>query len=138
MDVNNANHGGPFSPERVGTLPLGIFVKYAYSEEYDRQSLLRKFQRGSGLISHLGTSDAREVERMIHDGDDYAAKVYGAMAYQIGKEIGMIKEYVSFIAPVELVPGELEMKSLYEGAQRVLNKEEEPLRYREEILSEKF
>lgn len=165
VDVNNANHGGPFSPERVGTLPLGIFVKYAYSEEYDRQSLLRKFQRGSGLISHLGTSDAREVERMIHDGDDYAAKVYGAMAYQIGKEIGacaavlkgdvkaiiitgglaysslmtgMIKEYVSFIAPVELVPGELEMKSLYEGAHRVLNKEEEPLRYREEILSEKF
>ncbi|NCC80152.1 MAG: butyrate kinase, partial [Clostridia bacterium] len=111
------------------------------------------------------TSDAREVERMIHDGDDYAAKVYQAMAYQIGKEIGacaavlkgdvkaiiitgglaysslmtgMIKEYVSFIAPVELMPGELEMKSLYEGARRVLMNEEEPLRYREEILSEKF
>lgn len=165
VDVNNANHGGPFSPERVGTLPLGVFVKYAYDKDYEKRSLLKKFQRGSGLISHLGTSDAREVERMIHDGDDYAAKVYQAMAYQIGKEIGacaavlkgdvkaiiitgglaysslmtgMIKEYVSFIAPVELVPGELEMKSLYEGARRVLMNEEEPLRYREEILSEKF
>lgn len=165
VDVNNANHGGPFSPERVGTLPLGIVVKHAFSGEFDMKGLLRKFQRGSGLASHLGTSDAREVERMIHDGDDYAAKVYQAMAYQIAKEIGasaavlkgdvkaiiltgglayssmmtgMIKEYVEFIAPVEIVPGELEMKSLYEGARRVLNNEEKPLRYREEILSEKF
>src|SRR5690606_18718390 len=147
VDVNNTNHGGPFSPERVGTLPLVILVKYAFSGEYDKKSLLRKFQRNSGLVSHLGTSDAREVERMIHDGDDYAAKVYEAMAYQIAKEIGasaavlkgdvkaiimtgglayssmlmgMVEEYVKFIAPVLRVPGELEMKSLYEGARRVL------------------
>lgn len=165
VDVNNANHGGPFSPERVGTLPLGVLVKYAFSGEYDKKSLLRKFQRSAGLVSHLGTSDAREVERMIHDGDDYAAKVYEAMAYQIAKEIGasaavlkgdvkaiimtgglayssmlmgMVEEYVKFIAPVVRVPGELEMKSLYEGARRVLSGEEKPLRYREEILSEKF
>ena len=165
VDVNNANHGGPFSPERAGTLPLGILVKHAYSGEYTMKQLLKKLQRNAGLVSHLGTSDARVVEKMIHDGDDYAAKVYEAMAYQIAKEIGasaavlkgdvkaiiltgglayssmmtgMITEYVSFIAPVEIVAGELEMKSLYEGVRRVLNKEEEPLRYREEILSEKF
>ena len=165
MDVNNANHGGPFSPERVGTLPLGILVNHAFSGEYDKKGLLRKLQRGAGLVSHLGTSDAREVEKMIHEGDEYAAKVYEAMAYQIAKEIGasaaalkgevkaiimtgglsyssmlmnMVEEYVQFIAPVLRVPGELEMKSLYEGARRILHGEEEPLRYREEILSEKF
>jgi len=165
VDVNNANHGGPFSPERVGTLPNGILVKYAFSGKYTKNSLTKLLQRNGGLLSHLGTNDARVVEKRIDEGDDYARKVYEAMAYQIAKEIGasaailkgdvkrivitgglayssmmiaMISEYVEFIAPIEVVPGEYEMKSLYEGVQRILNKEEEALRYGEEILSEKF
>lgn len=161
IDVNNANHGGPFSPERAGTLPHGILLKYAYSGEYDMRALLKLLQRNGGLVSHLGTSDARIVERRIHDGDEYAQKVYEAMAYQIAKEIGasaavlkgkvkailitgglaystmmtgMIREYVEFIAPVFVVPGEYEMKALYEGVRRVLSGEEEALSYEEEVL----
>ncbi len=34
IDVNNANDGGPFSPERAGTLPVGEIVKLCYSGKY--------------------------------------------------------------------------------------------------------
>ena len=165
IDVNNANHGGPFSPERVGTLPNGVLLKYAFSGEYSLKSLSKLLQRNGGLLSHLGTNDARIVEKRIGEGDEYAKKVYEAMAYQIAKEIGacaavlkgdvkriiitgglayssmmttMIREYVEFIAPLEIVPGEYEMKSLYEGVRRILAKEENALIYEEEVISEKF
>ena len=39
-------------------------------------------------MAHLGTDDAREVERRIAAGDAKAAEVYEAMAYQVAKEIG--------------------------------------------------
>lgn len=165
VDVNNANHGGPFMPERSGSLPTGVLVKLAYSGKYQEKELMRLLQRNAGLVSHLGTSDARVVEKMIHDGDAYARKVYEAMAYQIAKEIGacaavlkgdvkrivltgglayssmmtgMIADYVAFIAPVVVKPGEAEMRSLFQGALRVFKGEEKPLVYREEILHERF
>jgi butyrate kinase len=40
-----------------------------------------------------------------------------------------IKQRVSYIAPVEVYPGEDEMKALAEGAIRVLSGEEEALEY---------
>ena len=39
-------------------------------------------------MSHLGTKDAREVERRIDEGDRYAEMVYEAMAYGFAKAIG--------------------------------------------------
>jgi butyrate kinase len=81
------------------------------------------------------------------------------MAYQIAKEIGAmatvlsgkvdaiiltggvaynkkitewISEMVSFIAPVELVPGEDEMLALAQGALRIVNGEEKAKIYEEE------
>jgi butyrate kinase len=47
---------------------------------------------------------------------------------------GMVKEYVGFIAPVIVVPGEDEMRALYEGAKRVLDNVDKELVYEEEIL----
>ena len=43
-----------------------------------------------GLISYLGTNDAREVEAMIANGDEEAKKVYRGMAYQIARYIGSL------------------------------------------------
>lgn len=40
------------------------------------------------MVAHLGTSDAREVERRIAAGDERASLVYRAMAYQVVKEVG--------------------------------------------------
>ncbi|MBP1919059.1 butyrate kinase [Youngiibacter multivorans] len=160
-DVNNANEGGPLMPERSGTLPLSGVVKLAYSGKYEEKELLRLLQRKSGLLAHLGTNDARKVEKMIDEGDENAKLIYDAMGYHVAKEIGaaaaalkgkvkciiltgglaysaymtsLISSYVGFLAPVVVVPGEDEMRALFEGAKRVLDGEETPLSYEEEII----
>lgn len=112
----------------------------------------------AGLKAHLGTHDAREVEKMIAEGNEKAKLIYEAMAYQIAKGIGematvvkgkvdaiiltggiayskmmtdMIKERVEFIAPVIIMPGENEMEALTFGALRVLKGQEEAREYKE-------
>ena len=81
-------HGdGPFSPERAGLLPtievMNLIFKKGMNEEQVRKELVGK----GGLVSHLGTNDAREVEKMIASGDKYAKLVYEAMAYNFAKHI---------------------------------------------------
>lgn len=161
IDGNNANEAGPFSPERAGTLPVGDLVKMAYSGEYTYKELRKKIIGQGGLVGYLGTNDAREVEKMIQNGDKSAELVFNAMAYQIGKEIGAcaavlcgkvdsiiitgglayskrltdyVTEMVKFIAPVEVVPGEDEALALAEGAYRVITNEEKAKIYEEEVF----
>lgn len=156
IDVNNANEMGPFSPERTGGLPVGDLVKMAFSGQYDLPTLKKMITREGGLVGYLKTNDAREVEKLISQGDKKADLVYNAMAYQIAKEIGAmatvlcgkvekvvltggmahsqyltdkIAEYVSFIAEVVKYPGEDEMIALVEGVLRVLNNEEKEKTY---------
>ncbi len=152
IDVNQALDGtGPFSPERAGGLPVGDVLRLAYSGKYTYEELFRRITREGGLLAHLGTNDAREVERRIEAGDAKAALIYEAMAYQIAKEIGgmattlkgevdavvltgglaysemlvkWIKERTAWIAPVLVYPGEDEMLSMAQGALRVLRGEE--------------
>ena len=88
----------------------------------------------------FGTSDAREIERRIHEGDGKAALVYEAMAHNLAKNIGKLAVVTrgrldailltggvarSRIAPVHVLPGENEMESLALGVLRVLRGEEE-------------
>ncbi|HEX9016761.1 MAG TPA: butyrate kinase [Chloroflexota bacterium] len=146
IDVNNANDMGPFSPERVGTLPLTGLLDLAGS--MPRDQLRRRLWGGGGLVAHLGTNDAREVERRIQAGDKHADLVFQAMAYQVSKEIGamcaaigdqpdaivltgglayserfvdMVSRRVSFIARVIVYPGGTEMEALAGGARRVVS-----------------
>ena len=117
---------------------------------------MRMLVGGGGLMSHLGTKDAREVERRIDEGDRYAEMVYEAMAYGFAKAIGSmaavlggrvdvvaitggmahsarltqwIAERVGFIAPVKVYPGEDELRALVEGVLRVLRNQELPAIY---------
>jgi len=157
VDVNQALDGtGPFSPERVGGLPIGDVMRLAFSGTYTYDELFRRFTRQGGLLAHLGTNDAREVEERIRRGDEHARLIYEAMAYQIGKEIGLmstvlrgrvdaivltgnlaysamivswIRERVDWIAPVYVYPGQDEMLALAQGALRVLQSEEEVKEY---------
>jgi len=157
VDVNQALDGtGPFSPERVGGLPVGDVLRLAFSGKYTYEELFRRFTRQGGLLAHLGTNDAREVERRIAQGDEHARLVYEAMAYQIAKEIGLmatvlksrpdaivltgglansqmlvqwIRERVEWIAPLLVYPGEDEMLAMAQGALRVLRAEEEVKEY---------
>lgn len=156
IDVNNAIAGdGPFSPERAGVLPVGKLVDLCFSG-HTRKEIMRKLVGEGGLVAHLGTNSAEEVERRIAVGDEKAMLVYEAMAYQIAKAIGacatvldgvvdaiiltggvaysdlliqLIRRRVKFIAPVVICPGEEEMLALAQGALRVLRGEEEPKVY---------
>ena len=163
VDVNQALDGtGPFAPERAGGLPVGDVMRMCYSvSPYEHvhlsyEEMFKKLAGKGGLVAHLGTNDAIEIERRIVAGDDHARLIYEAMAYQIAKEIGLmatvlkgkvdaivitgslaysemlldwIRERVDWIAPVLVYPGEDEMLSMAQGALRVLREKEKPLAY---------
>ena len=141
-----------FAPERVGGVPTYQLVNMCYSGDYPtKRDLMNAIKGHGGLIDLLGTNDTRVVEQMIADGDEYAKLVYEAMALQVAKNIAtlattvcgkvdgivltggiaksdlftkMVKDRVSFIAPVSIYAGENEMESLAFGALRVLRGEE--------------
>lgn len=160
IDANNANEMGPFSPERTGGLPVGDLAKMCYSGNYTFKEMKTKMRGKGGLVAYLGTNDAREVLKMIENGDEKAKLVFDAMAYQISKEIGAmatvlqgkvdavvltggvayseyltkyIEAQVGFIAPVIVMPGEDEMTALNEGVMRIQAGEETAKIYENEV-----
>lgn len=147
---------GPFSPERLGSVPLLQLLELCYNGENNKASMKKKIRGQGGLMAHLGTADALEVQRRIAAGDVQAKAVYEALAYQVAKAIGLlaasqkgqvdaiiltggiayselltgwITEYVSFLAPVAVLPGENEMQALALGGLRLLKQEESPNLY---------
>lgn len=157
VDVNNASEGdGPFTPTRSGSIPAGSLVNLCYSGKYTKQEMKDLVSKKGGLVSLLGTSDAIEVKEMIRNGNKFAKLVYDSMIYQIAKAIGAysvilkgdvqaiiltggiandkelveaIKDYVSYIGKVVVMPGEEEMEALANGTLRVLTGEEKALEY---------
>lgn len=151
-----ADDEGPFSPERAGRVPCKDLIDLCYSRKFDKKTMHKKLRGNGGLKAYLNTADAREVEKMIQNGNEEARLVYEAMAYQVAKGIGelatvvsgnvdaiiitggiaysdmltsWIKKRVEFIAPVEIMPGENEMESLALGTLRVLNGKESAMDY---------
>jgi len=157
VDVNNALDGdGPFTPERSGGLPAGDLAKLCYSGKYTLDEIKRMIKGNGGIVAYLGTNDMMQVENEVEKGNQHWLDVYRAMAYQISKEIGAmaavlhgevhavivtggiaydkkfvawIDEATSFIAPMKVYPGEMEMEALALGALRVLQGKEEPRIY---------
>ncbi len=156
LDANNANSGGPFSPSRAGGLPTQELLELAFSGEFDHGSLKGMTLKAGGLMSYLGTNDAREVESRIRDSDAEAEGAFRAMAYQISKEIGAmvtvlrgqvdailltgglassallmewVRESVEFLGTVEVWPQVEEMRALAQGCLRALTGEEEARDY---------
>ena len=140
VDANNGLDGdGPMAPTRAGTLPAGDLIDLCYSGKYTREEMRKKITGLGGLAAYLGETDGRIIEKKIEAGDVQAKEVYDAMLYQLSKEIGAsaavlcgdvdavlftgglansgyvidsIRKRVSFIAPVHVMAGELEMESL--------------------------
>lgn len=157
IDVNNALDGqGAFSPERSGGLPVGDMVKLCFSGKYTLDEVKKMLKGCGGVVSYLGTNDAREVGKRIEAGDQYAELIYKAMAYQVAKDIGAcsavlhgkvdqiiitggiayddmftgwIEEMVEFISGVKIYPGEDELQALAEGGLRIFHGEETPKIY---------
>jgi butyrate kinase len=161
--VNQALDGtGPLAPERAGGLPVGDVVRMCYGQspyqdlDLTYEQMFKKLAGQGGLVAHLGTNSAVEVEERIRDGDSHARLIYEAMAYQIAKEIGAmatvlkgevdaivitggvahsrmlldwIRERVAWVAPVLVYPGEDEMLALAQGALRVFQGQESAKTY---------
>lgn len=153
VNIDSVNDDeGNFSPERGGGVGAKSLVDLCYSGKYSHKDAMKLFHGKGGLIAHLGTNDAREVEQMIADGNGYAGIVYEAMCLNVAKDIcklaatvsgkvdriiltggisyskyvsDYITEHVDFICPVEVMAGEYEMEALAAGCLRVLRGEEE-------------
>jgi butyrate kinase len=148
IDVNNALNGeGPFSAERAGTLPTGQLAKMCFCGEFSKEEMKKKLAGKGGMVSHLGTNNAKEVEDKAELGNEECLFITHAMIYQIAKTIGemssvlygevdaivftggmayskliikQIEDYVMFIAPFLVYPGEDEMEALATNIYRVL------------------
>ncbi|MCP4376967.1 MAG: butyrate kinase, partial [bacterium] len=148
VDSVDANGEGPFSPERCGGLRVDDVVELAINSGQSFAQFHKRLTGNGGLMSHLGTTDAIEVERLAQAGEQPHRMVYEAMAYGIAKHIcamsaavygkvdgivitgGLAKsdiliEWISkrveHIASVTVLPGEFEMEALHEGAVRAIN-----------------
>ncbi len=146
--VRNALFDGPMTPTRAGSLPGADLIALCFSG-VERAELERRLLTRGGLMSYLGTSDLREVERRIEAGDERAAEVFEAMVEQIASEIashvpafrgerihrviltgGMchsqrlrrtMKRYLRRLGiKLSIYPGERESEALRDGALRVL------------------
>jgi butyrate kinase len=122
-----------------------------YSGKYTKKEMLKKIRGEGGLKSLLGTTDCREIEKRILNGDEYAKLVYEAEALQVAKGIGimlacfeekidaviltggmaystmltdLIKKRIDRLVPIEVVAGENEMEALALGTLRMLKGEE--------------
>lgn len=148
--------GGPMSPTRAGAIPTRHLVDFVYTSGMSH-SEMRMFLAGrAGIAAHLGTNDLREVEARVVAGDAEAELVYRAMAYGVAKGIGQlavvragqvdqiiltggvahsemftgwVRDLVSWIADVTVLPGEAESEALAAGGLRVLRGEEVVHRY---------
>ena len=153
IDVHNVIDGdGPMAPTRAGSIPVEAVIDLCFSGKYTRTELKEYVSQRAGLTDYLGTSDVRDVQEMMEQGNEQAKMLYEAMAYQICKNVGamatvlkgkidaivvtggvayskqfirLLKERIDFLGEVIVIPGEEEMLALAEGALRVLTGEEE-------------
>lgn len=151
VDVFNVKDEGAMGLDRGGSLPVNALINYCYSGK-SKEEVKRIFGRQSGMFSYVGTTDFREICAKVVEGDPKFVQAYEALVYQLAKDIGAmaavlhfdvdaivytagmayeeffcndISKYVATLAPIIRLPGEEEMRSLAEGALRVLHGEQE-------------
>ena len=157
VDVNNGLDGdGPFSAERAGGLPAGQLIALATNGRYSETDLRRKLAGSGGLVAYFGTNDLGALRDRERKGDSTVTAVLDALVLRVAQEIarhgatlegkvdaivltgGMtadpatvagIERKTGFLAPVYLVPGELEMEALAEAALSVLSGQQTPKVY---------
>lgn len=150
IDVNDSLGGdGPISPERAGSVPAFPLVELCFSG-MDKEQIKKKLVGRGGAVAYFGTNDFRELVDRVRNGDRECetfikgycisfAKYIAAVATVVCGKVDAIiltggiayssvivediKERVSFIAPVEVYPGENELASLAENGYGILNGE---------------
>jgi butyrate kinase len=136
--------GGPLGALQAGPLPASALLRLA--EGRPPAEVLRQLARTSGFLALTGSADLRELEAR-EQGDPAVQAAVAAFVHQACKAIGeqcaalparpdalaltggvarwdavvdRIERRVAWIAPVIVVPGELELEALAEGVGRVL------------------
>ncbi|MFA9422522.1 MAG: butyrate kinase [Sedimentibacter sp.] len=152
VDGSGGRSDGPFSPERSGGLPTYDLIKLCYSGKYSYKEMVDKVSNIGGMYDYLGTKDLMEIEKQAENNDVKSKLILDAFIYKVAKEISMygatlngkvnkiiltggisnskyitqeIIKRVSYLAPVVIIPGEMEMEALALGAYRVINKLEQ-------------
>ena len=151
VDVCNVKDEGSMGMDRGGGLPVNQLINYCFSGK-SKDEIKKILGRRAVMLSYVGTTDFRVVCAKVVEGDPKFTEAYQALVYQLSKDIGAmasvlhfdvdaivytggmayeqffcddITAYVGKIAPVIRMPGEEEMRSLAEGALRVLHGEQE-------------
>ncbi len=158
VDVNQGHDGeGPIAPLRSGSIPAGDLVRLCYSGKYTKDEILKMLTGEGGLFAWFGTMSSIEIEHMATTGNKQAKMVFGAMAYQVAKNIGsmyavlegdvdailisggianskyfidMILKRVRNIAPVHVFPGSDEIEALGMNGLMALKGEIEIMQYK--------
>lgn len=148
IDTNNVKDDGAMGLDRGGALPVTAVVNMCFSGK-TKNEIKKTLSLEAGVYSYLGTKDFREVEsRAFKENEEEAKLIFRAFAYQLAKDIGAmsavlqykvdaivytggiahsdrlcaeVNSYIESIAPTIRIPGEEEMRSLAEGALRVLH-----------------
>ena len=155
VDVFNVKDEGAMGMDRGGALPVNQLINYCYSGK-SKDEVKKILGRRAGMFSYLGTTDFRVICAKVVEGDPKYVEAYQALVFQLSKDIGAmaavlkfqvdaivytggmayeqffcddITDYVGKLAPVIRLPGEEEMRSLAEGALRVLHGEQEAAVY---------
>ncbi|GGJ81498.1 butyrate kinase [Deinococcus aquiradiocola] len=145
IDTSGISQGeGPFSATRAGPLPLPGLLDLAY--RLPRPELEAHLTQAGGFVGLTGSGDLRELERR-EKADPQVRLAADAFVQQVCKALGAysaalpgrpdalaisggiarwqslidrIERRVAWIAPLTVIPGELELEALAEGAGRVL------------------
>ncbi|MCD4701673.1 MAG: butyrate kinase [Candidatus Aegiribacteria sp.] len=152
IDTSQANDGGPFSPQRVGSLPTTGLVKLCLSGDYTWNDMKVMLLKRGGLMAYTGTDHVGEARKRAEEGDEGCDIALRAMAYQITKEAGamaaalagkvdaviitggiannswMMKKLdknLEYLGKIIIFPGEEELEALARGVLRVLDSIEE-------------
>ncbi len=140
IDVNNALNGdGPFSPERAGTVPADQLAELCFSGKYNLRQIKKMLNGCGGLSAHLGMNDMITIAAKAEAGEEPYKRTLDSMFYTVAKEvgaryialrgqldailitggiahsaycIGLLKNWIDYLAPIVLMPGEDEMGSL--------------------------
>lgn len=136
--TEGAGGDGPFSPTRIGSIPVLEVIRYLESG-HTTDEVRSLCSRSGGFVSHFGTSDAAKVYTMVKNGNRHASLVWESMLYQTVQSIGAmaavlsgkldaviltgglvrypeivdyITSHCSFLAPVAVYPGEVEQEAM--------------------------
>ncbi len=153
--TEGAGGDGPFTPTRLGSIPVMEVLTYLESGHTTEQ-VKTMLSRSGGFVSHFGTSNADTVHALVEQGDAKAVTIWNTMIYQLCKSIGAmaavlegrvdgilltgglvrfgdivrgVQQRCGWIAPITVYPGECEQEAMADSVLEVLRGEKQANRY---------